>query len=226
MAITLNGTTGIDTPGVVAPSQTLTAETLGAATAGVMQWDGKVPYFTPQGTQRGLIPGMQYYRLNSALAGTQATTAQNLLGVGVTLSSNTVYAFDAYFPMSKSAGTTAHSISSLFGGTATINNITYALSQAGSSAVGVVFTTRLALDIIFVQTASAQVAVGPGLSGTSAIVHLRYSGTVSINAGGTFIPQYQLSAAPGGVWTVAAGAYFLIYPISAAGSNTSVGTWA
>lgn len=47
-----------------------------------------------------------------------------------------------------------------------------------------------------------------------------------INAGGTFIPQYQLSAAPGGAYTTAIGSYFLIYPIGAAGNNTNIGTWA
>ena len=52
------------------------------------------------------------------------------------------------------------------------------------------------------------------------------SGTVSINAGGTFIPQYQLTAAPGGAYTTLAGAYVIIYPVGASGSNVSVGTWA
>jgi hypothetical protein len=51
-------------------------------------------------------------------------------------------------------------------------------------------------------------------------------GVVSINAGGTFIPQYTLSAAPGGAYSTAAGSYIRINPLSASGANTSVGTWA
>ena len=51
-------------------------------------------------------------------------------------------------------------------------------------------------------------------------------GTVSINGGGTFTPQYTLSAAPGGAYSTVAGSYFLIYPIGAAGANISVGAWA
>ena len=51
-------------------------------------------------------------------------------------------------------------------------------------------------------------------------------GTVSIATGGTFIPQYSLSAAPGGAYTTQLGSYFLIYPLGASGSNTSIGTWA
>ena len=51
-------------------------------------------------------------------------------------------------------------------------------------------------------------------------------GTVSINAGGTFIPQYTLSAAPGGAYSTVAGSYIRIAPLSASGANTNVGTWA
>ena len=51
-------------------------------------------------------------------------------------------------------------------------------------------------------------------------------GVLSVNTGGTLIPQYSLSAAPGGAYTTAAGSYMLIYPIGASGSNVSVGTWA
>jgi hypothetical protein len=51
-------------------------------------------------------------------------------------------------------------------------------------------------------------------------------GTVSVNAGGTFIPQYTLSAAPGGAYSTAIGSYIRIAPVSASGSNTSVGAWA
>lgn len=226
-----NGVTGltVSTGGLVTAANgiVMSTMTLGTPITGEMEYDGGELYFTPLGTQRGLVPSAQYFRLNSPLAGTQATTAQNLLGVGVTLSANTVYAFEGYFPTSKSGGTVTHSISILFGGTATINNIGYVTLSGGSSAAGVTFSnTQLGQASKYIQTASAELIAGPGLSGTKAVVHLRYSGTVSVNAGGTFVPQYQLSAAPGGVYTVAAGAYFMIYPVGAAGSNVSIGTWA
>jgi hypothetical protein len=78
----------------------------------------------------------------------------------------------------------------------------------------------------YIQVATASVFTGVGLAANPVALHARLSGTVSVNAGGTFIPQYQLSAAPGGAYTVALGAYFLIYPVGTSGSNTSVGTWA
>jgi hypothetical protein len=192
--------------------------------AGAMEYDGKVLYATPQGTQRGVVPGMQYYRLNAPLAGSNVNTAQSFLGVGVTLSSSTVYAFEAYFPMSKTAGTTAHSISLLFGGTATLNNIGYSAMTGSSS--NSAFTTAIGPSLYYFQVATASAFTGVGLTVNTVIAHVRMTGTVSINSGGTFIPQYQLSAAPGGAYTVALGAYFRIYPVGAAGANTAVGTWA
>jgi hypothetical protein len=51
-------------------------------------------------------------------------------------------------------------------------------------------------------------------------------GTVSIATGGTFIPQYTLSAAPGGAYSTQAGSYMKISPISNSAANTSIGAWA
>jgi hypothetical protein len=51
-------------------------------------------------------------------------------------------------------------------------------------------------------------------------------GTISVDVGGTFIPQYKLSAAPGGAYSTNVNSWFSIYPIGTSGSNTSVGEWA
>ena len=60
----------------------------------------------------------------------------------------------------------------------------------------------------------------------TATVMFVVKGVVSINAGGTFIPQYTLSAAPGGAYTMQIGGYMKINPIGASGANTNVGVWA
>ena len=217
-----SGTTGVS----INPSgKVILANTaLATATAGTLEYDGIAPYFTPLGTQRGVIPGMQYYRLNSALVGTNVNTAQSWLGVGVTLSSNTVYAFEGYFPMSKAAGTTSHSVSALFGGTATVNNIGYNLLATSGSSLAL--TTLSGLSTLYSQVTTATLFTGVGLSSNPVAVTAKISGTVSVNAGGTFIPQYICSATPGGAYSIALGAYFLIYPVGNAGSNINVGTWA
>jgi len=228
MAITLDGTAGITSPTltsttVTSPAVVLSSSVLSSAVTGELEYDGKVPYFTPQGLERGVVPGMQYYRLNSALVGANSTAAQSILGAGVTLSSSTVYFFECIFATSKSAGTTSHNFQLVFGGTATVNNAAFVFTRAASLTS---FTDVSSYQQLggYIQTTSNTTL----LSGsTQATVFSTYTlrGTVSINAGGTFIPQYQLSAAPGGAYTVASGAYFLIYPISTSGSNTSVGTW-
>lgn len=202
----------------------LNADSLGTAAAGAFDYDGKVFYVTPQGTQRGVVPGAQFFRLDAGLTGANVNTAQSVFGVGVTLSSNTVYAFEAVQALGKTAGTTSHSVGLGFGGTATVNNIAYggiltlnnsAFSTDGAAVVG-----------IYVQTASNTTFSNGASASASQYKTYTLKGTVSVNAGGTFIPQYTLSAAPGGAYTTALGSYFMIYPIGASGANVNVGTWA
>ena len=76
------------------------------------------------------------------------------------------------------------------------------------------------------STSASNTNVSAGLTSAAYYHSATIKGTVSVNAGGTFIPQYSCSAAPGGAYTTAAGSYFLIYPIGASGANVNVGTWA
>lgn len=208
----------------VAPLDFTAGTNLTTAIPGAVEYDGKVFYGTPQGTQRGVIPGAQFFRLNSDLAGSNVNTAQSFFGVGVTLSASTVYAFEAIYAGFKTAGITAHSIGFGFGGAATLNNIAYL--GYGNNTTGA-FPARVTTTISqsYVNTATNTQFID-STSTAAVCFYARISGTVSVNAGGTFIPQYTLSAAPGGAYTIAAGSYFLIYPIGASGANTSVGTWA
>jgi hypothetical protein len=203
----------------------LTSNTLSSpAAAGQIEYTSPIFAATPIGTQRGIIPTQQYYRLDSALAGANSTSAQSIFGVGVTLSSSTVYEFEMIIGFSKSAGVTSNTIAIGFGGTATINNILYGVvtSIINSASTVNINTTQ---TVGYVNTASSTVvtnAVGTA-SATSGMV---IRGTVSINAGGTFIPQYTLSAAPGGAYSTQIGSYIRINPLSASGAATNVGTWA
>jgi len=202
----------------------LTSNTLaGTAAAGQIEYNGTIFAATPLGTQRGIVPNEQFFALNAGLAGANVNTAQSIFGVGVTLSASTQYEFEAVFALSKAAGTTSHTISLGFGGTATLNTIMY-YSCGGVNSTGTAIATNV-LTPIFVQTASATIATA-SLAIAVDIYEATIKGTVSINAGGTFIPQYTLSAAPGGAYTTAAGSYMKIKPIGAAGANVSVGTWA
>jgi hypothetical protein len=204
----------------------LTSDTLiGTAAAGNIEYSSPIFTGTPIGTQRGIVPTQQYYRLNSAVVGGNVTTAQSIFGVGVTLSSGTVYEFEMNVVFTKSAGTTSHTFGFGFAGTASLNNILYLgignafLSSTSGPAYGI--TTYGVYATTASNTASNMQTVSAAASWSIVI-----KGTVSVNAGGTFIPQYTLTAAPGGAYTVYAGSFIRIAPVSASGSNTSVGAWA
>ena len=197
---------------------------LTSATAGAMEYDGKVIYSTP--AARGVSPSMMFYRLDSLFAGNNASGAQSLFGVGVTLAASTVYAFETYLLIRKTAGTTSHTIGILYGGTATNNNISYFVtsfrdSTAGASGASGTFAVAAGWN-----TTTGNVVLTGGNTSSNNTFTAITRGAISINAGGTFIPQYQLSAAPGGAYSTLAGSYVAIWPIGAAGANTSVGPWA
>ena len=230
MAITLSGTTGIEltSGGLIAPAGTATVAPLDftAGTnlttplAGAIEYDGKKLMFTPQGTQRGVVPGVQIYALNSDFVTTQTTSDQPLFGVGVTLSSSTIYRFRSSFYMSKTALSTSHIVSLAFGGTATLNNINYSFIDSFQSV-----TTVLSPDAMSFNSTAASSPITVSESGSNRYLTAVLEGTVSVNAGGTFIPNFTTSIAVG-PYTVATGSFFEIWPIGASGANVNVGTWA
>lgn len=171
----------------------------------------------------GLIPGEMIYRLNTGVTGIQtAAAAQSILGVGITLNSSTVYQFQGVYLLAKTAGVTSHTVSLLFGGTATVNNIAYTIGWNATTSYNVPDTG--AYFTAATQT-SAVVITGARTAASEYGVYQVF-GTVSVNAGGTFIPQYLLSADPGGAYTTQVGSYFKISPLSTAGTNTNIGGWA
>ena len=204
----------------VAPVNFTSGTNLTTATAGAIEYDGKVFYGTPQSAQRGVIPGQQFYRLNANLLRLDSTAVQSILGVGVTLSSSTVYAFHFFYIFTRSGGAaTSHTFSLLYGGTATLNNILYTVARDQDTALPgggqpLIYGTNVAT------------ATNIDASSTTSTTQIQFGhGTVSINAGGTFIPQFQLSATNGAAYSTLAGSYFSIYPIGEAGI-VNVGTWA
>ena len=201
----------------------LTSDTLSSpAAAGQIEYTSPIFAATPIGTQRGIVPTQQYYRLDSVVVGSNATGAQSIFGVGVTLSASTVYEFEIFLLLIKTAGTTSHSVQVGFGGTATLNNIQWQYNGTLSGAatkIDSTYTTAYATAATSLTLSPAAITAGLSFFGV-------IKGTVSINAGGTFIPQYTLSAAPGGAYSTQIGSYIRINPLSASGAATNVGTWA
>jgi hypothetical protein len=201
----------------------LTSNTLIAtAAAGNIEYTSPIFAATPIGTQRGIVPTQQYYRLNADYVGSNVNTAQSLFGVGVTLSASTVYEIEIVAYLPKTVGAVAHSIGLGFAGTATLNSISY--NYVGTFA-GAQLSANSTQTVGNVGSAS-NTTVTHSANGASLYWVFIAKGTVSINAGGTFIPQYTLSAAPGGAYSTAAGSFIRINPLSASGAATNVGTWA
>lgn len=211
-------------------SLVLAADTLlSTPTVGSLEFDGKSFYSTPLTSQRGLVPGAQYYRLNADYAGASSTSAQGIFSVGtggtglaVTLSGSTIYEFDMYLIFSKSATATAHNFQLGFGGTATINNILYGGAVNGTAASFAAGAVAAAQSFDS-NTATATTVYAAAATATMSVrTYLR--GSVSIGTGGTFIPQYTTSAAVGPYSTLA-GSFMYIYPLGTSGGAISVGSW-
>jgi hypothetical protein len=203
----------------------LTSDTLSSpAAAGQIEYTSPIFAATPIGTQRGIVPTQQYYRLNADFVGANVSTAQSVFNVGCTLSASTVYEFELQMLFSKTSGATSHNFSFGFGGTATVNNIGYDI-RAGFSTT-VVPTGQYANNVYgFASNSVSASIVVSGVNSPTVGMGMTAKGTVSINAGGTFIPQYTCSAAPGATYSTLAGSFIKINPLSASGAATNVGTW-
>lgn len=161
--------------------------------------------------------------LTADRTGSDTSSAQAVFGStedAITLPAATSYHFKALYYITRSAGTTSHTTSVLFGGTATFTSIMYVIESTTTTGAPTATTNSQQL---VATAATATVAATTSTSATENIV-IKLEGIMRINASGTVIPQIQYSAAPGGAPTFKANSYFMLTPI---GSDTvaSVGNW-
>lgn len=188
--------------------------------AGSLNFDGNVFRMTAAAGNESVTMNSYFYRTNANITLANASTAQAWLGVGVTLQANTVYQFNGLFNL-VTTGTTSHTEAIGMGGTATLFNIGYHVTRANANAI----TATSGNTYITYRTSNASV-VQTGAFTTAQNVVYTINGTVSTNAGGTFIPQLTFSAAPAGTSTVTTGAYFQITALQGGNGNVNIGTWA
>lgn len=153
-------------------------------------------------------------------AGANVNTAQPWFPTAgaVDVEANTTYFFEGLLWLSRAAGVTSHTTALLFGGTATLTSIMYA-ALPGTGQVATIASADIAVS-------SVATALNIKAASTTATEQIKVfvKGTVRINAVGTFIPQFQYSAAPGGAPTVKADSYFRMQKIGS-GAVASKGTW-
>lgn len=136
----------------------------------------------------------------------------------VTVTGDTLYYMEGHLYTTRAAGAVSHTTSLLFAGTATLTSISYvAKAQVGDT------DALLPLSRVVSRVATATVVKAASTSTTEAI-SIDLEGFVRINAGGTFIPQFIYSAAPGGAPTIKANSGFRLTPIGS-GSFVSSGAW-
>jgi hypothetical protein len=151
-------------------------------------------------------------------------TAQKAFGNStngtITLLAGVTYGFELVYQITNT-GTTSHTWAILFGGTATF---TYFVMQgygnssgtANAAATGGLSGFTTAAGTAFVLTAASTSATEQ--------VSIEAMGEFKVNAGGTFIPQVQMSAAPGGAQAMVAGSMIEIFPQQPNASNF-LGNW-
>lgn len=152
--------------------------------------------------------------------GANSTSAQPWFPTngGVSVAGSTTYLAEGSLHLSRSAGTTSHTTSVLFGGTATLTSIRGSCrAKTGDT------TANAAVNSTIIDVATALIVKAASTSATEQIaLHCVWS--IRTNGAGTLIPQFQYSAAPGGAPTVKANSFFTMTPLGTS-SVDSNGTW-
>jgi hypothetical protein len=188
--------------------------------AGAVEFDGTAFYATAAASSRQVIDAEQFCCLSANFTGTNVATAQKVFNATtngtITLAASTTYEFEAMYNIA-TTGTTSHSLGILFAGTATLTSIAYRATATNGTSAAVSADSTTFAAVATVTTVTAAVAAA---SNNTVVL----KGVVRVNAGGTFIPQFQYSAAPGVAPVVAAGSYIKFIP-KGSGTVTNVGNW-
>lgn len=175
------------------------------------------------GTDVAWVDPAQFAILVNDYTLSNVNTAQKALNASangaVTLAASTTYEFEAQYIITNT-GTTSHLWQTLFGGAATFTSGAYVADGRTATAdtlygtVGTVSTTTpgTALSVTALSTSATE------------NVTIKLRGILRINAGGTLIPQVQMSAAPGGTQKMLANSYFRIWP-AGTDAMATVGSW-
>lgn len=162
--------------------------------------------------------------LSTDKTGSNADTAQSVFADGASTFNtpgSSAYEFEALYFITRSAGTTSHTTSVLFGGSAVISAILYTIESTTTTGAPA-STTNSQMRVGIAATATE--AATTSTSGTENIV-IRLKGTLSVTDPGTIIPQFKYSAAPGGAPTVKTGSFIKLTPLGA-NDIGSYGPWA
>lgn len=233
-SITENSITLAAGTATVAPLNLTAGTNLTTATAGSVEFDGAAFYATSIASARQQLDSEQFViasansatynntLLDTAVAAPVFTTTTSGTAAGaITLTAGKTYAFEAQYLLTNT-GTTSHTWATLFAGTATLTSIAYSAFGLSTTTANTPATGGLSG---FSNVATATVVTAASTSATEQVI-VTLNGVLTVNAGGTFIPQMKASARPGATGTpgviLNAGSFFRIWQM---GSANSVGNW-
>jgi hypothetical protein len=184
---------------------------------GAIERDANVFYGSTTNDFRGIIPCESHYILKTARPLATSTAVQSFFGKSITLTAETTYRFQANIAMVRSAGTVAHTISAILGGTATTIARRYTVSAS-------VLYAASACVITQTNSAGATVITPSNAVATEQNAFI-FDGILCVNNSGTFDLQFQYSAAPGGAPTVLRESWISIKPIGSSTVEAAGDTW-
>lgn len=214
------GTTGIAASKFTAGAQLTTPF------AGAFEYDGYAAYFTPQSTNRGVLPAQQFYQLGTDYTGIgNSTAAQTMFGKAVSLASNTRYAYEICAIITCTAGG-SKTLGYCLGGTAVLSAHSYTVISGDVATPPAVGTAHIMRNRVLSSFATPVVMAPSGAAGST---EFRICGTIDMLSGSSGTVDFQFNySANGTVVTIGAGSYVKIYPVQAINAtteNTQVGTW-
>lgn len=205
-----------------APLRFTAGNLLSSAAPGVMSYDGKFFYATPQGAERGLINTQQIYILNTDYALTNQTGVQSMYGVSASVSTNTRYAYVINAVVYKTDNNITMSFA--IDGNAVLSSHTYQTSTTASTTLATLSTPSVLKNSI-TSGFTTPVVVTAALNSTG-YYSLQVTGVISVTTGGTWNPLIAFSGLPGAGSLVLGGSQVEIWPVGVANTTVSIGSWA
>lgn len=197
----------------IAPIVLTSGTNLTSATAGSIEYDGKVAYFTPVTGARGFISATQFsivasggFALSTS-AGVQSCFAAT--GDVWTLAGSTTYMIEGHYAIQQATNNVSVALAFALGGSVT--SIRYFVQEfnGGDNAT-------IASPLAMTEVAQVSSTAISAVSTTNK--NLFFKGIIRTNAAGTVTPQINFSGTAAGTPTMLAGSYITFTPI---GSDTS-----
>lgn len=212
-----------------APLQFAAGSLLTTPTPGTLNYDGSAFYATPVGLSRGLIPAQQQFVLNATRNLTPGTTgAQSIFGAAVRLEANYRYYYEMTILVAKNgSGSNQPTINYgiLVGGGGSISSHFYTADSSVTATLGAVASSSNMFNYITTGFDTG-IPVSAAMPINTSYARVAVKGYIDMNVAGTIDFQLAFSDAPNTSCSVQPKSGIFIYPVSPAGQNTNVGTWA